>query len=95
MVGVDVVEVGDLVYKRHTDVPTARWTITSPKPTAGRNTLRVDLEIPEELATLAETAILLEMTALEETALVETTRKGATIAGPQAIPDLIGITTNE
>jgi len=47
------------------------------------------------MAILAETAIPVEMTALEETILEEVTRKRATIAGSQAISDLIVFTTNE
>jgi hypothetical protein len=46
------------------------------------------------MAILAQTANLVEMTALE-TALEETTRQYATIAGSQAISDHIVITTNE
>jgi hypothetical protein len=47
------------------------------------------------MAILAETAIPVEMTALEETMLEEVTRKRATIAGSQAISDPIVFTTNE
>jgi len=47
------------------------------------------------MATLAETAIPVEMTALEEIMLEEVTRKRATIAGSQAISDPIVFTTNE
>ena len=82
-VGVGVAEVGDLDDKRHTDAPTPRWTITPPKHAASRNALR------------PETAIPVEMTALEETMLEEVTKKCATIAGSQAISDPIVFTTNE
>jgi len=87
-VGVGVVEVGDLDDKRRTDAPTARWTITPPKHAASGNALRA------ETAILAETAIPVEMTALE-TMLEEATRQCATIAGSQAISDPIVFTTNE
>jgi hypothetical protein len=83
IVVVGVVEMGDLDDKRRTDAPTARWTITPPKHAASGNALR------------AETAIPVEMTALEETMLEEVTRKRATIAGSQAISDPIVFTTNE
>ena len=78
-----VVEMGDLDDKRRTDAPTARWTITPPKHAPSRNALR------------AETAILVEMTALEETMLEGVTRKRAIIAGSQAISDPILSTRNE
>jgi len=88
-VGAGVVEVGDLDDKRRTDAPTARWTITPPKHAASGSALRA------EMAILEETAILVEMTALEETMLEEVTRKHAIIAGSQAISDAIVFTTNE
>jgi hypothetical protein len=75
IVVVGVVEVGDLDDKRRTDAPTARWTITPPKHAASGNALRADM------AFVADTAIPVEMTALEETMLEEATRKRATIAG--------------
>jgi hypothetical protein len=46
------------------------------------------------VAILAETAIVVEMTSLEETMLQEATRQGATIEGSQAISDPIVFTTN-
>ena len=84
VVGVGVLEVGDLDDKRHIDAPTVRWTITRPKHAASGNALRAETAIP------AETTIPVEMTALEEA-----TRKRATIAGSQAISDPIVFTTNE
>jgi len=87
-VGVGLPEVGDLDDKRRTDAPTARWTITPPKHAARGNVLRA------ETAILAETAIPVEITALE-TMLEEATRQCATIAGSQAISDPIVFTTNE
>ena len=83
VVGVGVVDVGDLDHKRRTDAPTARWTITPPKHATCGNALR------------AETAIPVEMTALEETMLEEAMRKHATIAESQATSDPIASTTNE
>jgi len=47
------------------------------------------------MAILAKTAILVEMTALEETMREEVMRKRATFAGSQAISDRIALTTNE
>jgi len=95
-VGVGVAEVGDLDDKRRTDAPTARWTITPPKHAASGNALRAETAIlAAEMAILAETAIPVEMTTLEETMLEEVTRKRATIAGSQATSDPIVSTTNE
>jgi hypothetical protein len=88
-VGAGVVELGDLDNKRRADAPTARWTITPPKHTPSGSALTA------EMAILAETAIPVEMTALEETMLEEATRRCATIAGSQAISDPIVFTTNE
>jgi len=82
VVGVGVVEVGDLDDTRRTDAPTARWTITPLNHAARGNALR------------AETAIPVEITALE-TMLEEATRQCATSAGSQAISDPIVFTTNE
>jgi len=89
VVGVGVVEVGDLEDKRRTNEPIARWTITPPKHAARGSALRA------EMAILAEMAIPVEMTALKETMLEEATRQCATIAGSQAILDRIVFTTNE
>jgi len=94
VVGVGVVEVGDLDDKRRTDAPTTRWTITPPKHAARGNALRAESAILAEMAILAETAIPVEMTALE-TMLEEVMRQCATIAGSQAISDPIVFTTNE
>jgi len=94
VVGVGVVEVGDLDHKRRIDASTAGWTITPPKHPASGNALRAETAILAEMAILAETAIQVEMTALE-TMLGEATRQCATIAGSQAISDLIVFTTNE
>jgi len=80
-VGMGVVEVRDLDNKRITDAPTARWTIRSPKHAPRGNELR------------AEMAILVVMTALEETMLEEVTRMRATIAGSQAILNMIVFST--
>ena len=86
---VGVVEVGDLDDKRRTDAPTARWTITPPKHAASGSALRAGMAI------LAETAIPVEMTALDQTMLEEATRNRATIAGSQAISYPIVFTTHE
>jgi len=94
VVGVGVVEMGDLDDKRRTDAPTARWTITLPKHAASGNALRAETSILAEMAILAETAIPVEMAALD-TMLEEATRQCATIAGSQAISDPILFTTNE
>jgi len=83
VVGMGPVEVGDLDDKRCTNVPTAGWTISPPKHAASGNALSTEM------------AILVEMTALEETMLEEVTRKRATTEGSQAISDPIVLTTNE
>ena len=88
VVGIGVVEVGDLDDNRRTDAPTARSMISPPKHAARGNALRA------ETAILAETAIPVEMTALE-TMLEEAMRQCATIPGSQAISDPIVFTTNE
>jgi hypothetical protein len=82
-VGAGVLEVGDVDHKRCTDAPTARWTQTPPKHAASGRTL------------LVETAIPVEMTALEATLLKEAMGQHATIAGSQAISDPIVFTGNE
>jgi hypothetical protein len=89
VVGVGVVEVGDLDEQTSTNEPTARWTITRPKHEASGNTLRA------QTAILPEMAILVEMPALQETMLEEAMRKRTTIAGTQVIAGPIGFTTNK
>jgi len=81
-VGMGVVEVGNLDDTRRPDAPTARLTITPPKHSASGNAL------------IVETAIPVEMTALE-TMLEEAMRQCATIAGSHGISDPIVFSINE
>ena len=95
VMGIGMVEVGDVVDKRYAIEPAARCAIRPLKDAACGNALLAEIANMEKMAMLSEMAIPVEMTALEEIILEKATRKLATIARSQADTDLIVFTGNE